>query len=68
MKFPILPLCLVSSLALLNPTAAMAEGTCADYKYKAKESKIEPTDKGLKIVTTAQASAVSYTHLRAHET
>ena len=31
-----------------------AEGTCADYKYKAKESKIEPTEKGLKIVTTAQ--------------
>ena len=59
MKFPILPLCLVSSLALLNPTAAMAEGTCADYKYKAKESKIEPTDKGLKIVTTAQASVLA---------
>ena len=36
-----------------------AEGTCAEYKYKAKQSKIEPTEKGLKIVTTAQASVLA---------
>ena len=59
MKFSILPVCVISSLALLNPTAAMAEGTCADYKYKARQSKVEPTEKGLKIVTTAQASVLA---------
>ena len=59
MKFSILPVCLISSIALLNPTAAFAEGTCADYKYKGKQSKIEPTEKGLKIVTTAQASVLA---------
>ena len=59
MKFSILPVCLISSIALLNPLAAIAEGTCADYKYKGKQSKIEPTEKGLKIVTTAQASVLA---------
>ena len=57
MKISILPLFLISSLALLIPTVANAE-TCADYKYKGKQSKIEPTEKGLKIVTTAQASVL----------
>ena len=50
---------LLSSLSLLNPTAVIAEGTCAEYKYKARQSKIEPTEKGLKIVTTAQASVLA---------
>ena len=59
MRFSILPVCLISSLALFNPTAAMAEGTCSDYKYKARQSKVEPTEKGLKIVTTAQASVLA---------
>ena len=59
MKLSILPVCLISSLALLNPTAAMAEGTCADYRYKARQSKVEPTEKGLKIVTTAQAAVLA---------
>jgi len=36
-----------------------AEDTCADYKYKGKQSKIEPSEKGLKIVTTAQASVLA---------
>ena len=59
MKLSILPVCLISSLALLTPTAAMAEGTCADYRYKARESKVEPTEKGLKIVTTSQAAVLA---------
>ena len=59
MKFSILPVCLISSLAFLNPTAAFAEGTCEGYKYKGKQSKIEPTEKGLKIVTTAQAPVLA---------
>ena len=57
MKISILPLFLISSLALLVPAVANAE-TCADYKYKRKQSKIDPTEKGLKIVTTAQASVL----------
>ena len=59
MKISIHPFFLISFLALITPTAAMAEGTCADYKYKGKQSKIEPTEKGLKIVTTAQASVLA---------
>ena len=59
MKFSTLPICLISSLALLAPSSAIAEGTCAEYKYKGKQSKIEPTEKGLKIVTTAQASVLA---------
>ena len=59
MKFSTLPICLISSLALLAPSSAIAEGTCAEYKYKARQSKIEPTEKGLKIVTTAQASVLA---------
>ena len=49
---------MISSLALLIPAAANA-GTCAEYKYKGKQSKIEPTEKGLKIVTTAQAAVLA---------
>ena len=59
MKTSIIPLSLISCLALLTPAAAIAEGTCAEYKYKARQSKIEPTEKGLKIVTTAQASVLA---------
>ena len=59
MKFSTLPICLISSIALLAPSSAIAEGTCAEYKYKGKQSKIEPTEKGLKIVTTAQASVLA---------
>ena len=58
MKISILPLFLISTLSLLTPAAANAE-TCAEYKYKGKQSKIEPTEKGLKIVTTAQASVLA---------
>ena len=58
MKISILPLFLISTLSLLIPAEANAE-TCADYKYKGKQSKIEPTEKGLKIVTTAQASVLA---------
>ena len=59
MKFSTLPICLLAFFALLAPTSAIAEGTCAEYKYKGKQSKIEPTEKGLKIVTTAQASVLA---------
>ena len=59
MKISMLPFFLISFLALITSTAAIAEGTCADYKYKGKQSKIEPTEKGLKIVTTAQASVLA---------
>ena len=58
MKISILPLFLISFLSLLTPAAANAE-TCAEYKYKGKQSKIEPTEKGLKIVTTAQAAVLA---------
>ena len=58
MKISILPLVLISTLSLLTPAAANAE-TCAEYKYKGKQSKIEPTEKGLKIVTTAQAAVLA---------
>ena len=58
MKISILPLFLTTILSLLIPAEANAE-TCADYKYKGKQSKIEPTEKGLKIVTTAQASVLA---------
>jgi len=58
MKISILPFFLISTLSLLIPAAANAE-TCSEYKYKGKQSKIEPTEKGLKIVTTAQASVLA---------
>ena len=58
MKISILPLFLISTISLLTPAAANAE-TCAEYKYKGKQSKIEPTEKGLKIVTTAQAAVLA---------
>ena len=59
MRLSTLPVCLISSIALFTPPSVMAEGTCAEYKYKGKQSKIEPTEKGLKIVTTAQASVLA---------
>ncbi|GIS28677.1 MAG: hypothetical protein CM15mP129_08740 [Chloroflexota bacterium] len=51
--------CLISSLALLNPTAFCRKVLLRDTNAKGKQSKIEPTEKGLKIVTTAQASVLA---------
>jgi hypothetical protein len=43
---------------LLTPFSANAESSCSDYKYKSGQSKVEPTEKGLKIVVTNQASVL----------
>ena len=56
MKFSTLPICLMSSLALLIPTVANAEGSCDNYPFVAKETKLVNYDNGLGIQITQQVA------------
>ena len=59
MKFSLFPLYLLTSLSFLTPSIANAEDSCASYKYKGGQSKLEPTEKGLKIVVTKQVAVLA---------
>ena len=56
MKFSTLPVCLMSSLALLIPTTVNAGGTCDDYPFVAKETKLVNYENGLGIQITQQVA------------